>query len=209
MATTYYNLPTVKGSDTADFVNAINGLATATDAALRNVANDIPNVDTINSQIATINSEITNIKATLATTTSTANTASTTATSALSTAQNVQAQWVATPVSVIESYDPKFITNPDNLTAECWGNVITLKCAASNLEYGVKNVVGKIKPGYWPNGTLLTAVLQQQTQGSPWAYFAVDPKNGEIGINPTYNGTKPETTTTVSCMFAYLNSVTK
>lgn len=209
MATTYYNLPTVNGSDTADFVNAINGLATATDAALRNVANDVPNVDTIKSQIATINSEITNIKSTLATTTSTANTASTTATSALSIAQNVQAQWVAHPVSVLESYEPKYITNPDNLTVYCWGNVITIKCAASNLEYGVKNVVGKIKPGYWPNGTLLMAVLQQQTEGSPWAYFTVDPETGEIGINPTYSGAKPGTTTTVSCMFAYLNSVTK
>lgn len=209
MATTYYNLPTVNGSDTADFVNAINGLATATDAALRNVANDIPNIDTINSQIATINSEITNIKATLTTTTSTANNALNTAQTALSTAQNITAAWKASPLDILQDSAPNFITNPANLEAKLWGNIVTVKFAASNLPYGVRSEIGHIKAGYYPMSSLLIAVLQQQTEGSPWAFFTIDNTDGTIAINPTYSGAKPEITTTVSGMIAYPVDVTK
>lgn len=42
MATTHYNFPTIVGTDTIDGVNAINGLANSVDAALFNVAGDIP-----------------------------------------------------------------------------------------------------------------------------------------------------------------------
>lgn len=42
MATTHYSLPTIVGTDTIDGVNAINGLANATDSALYSVAGQIP-----------------------------------------------------------------------------------------------------------------------------------------------------------------------
>ena len=54
MATANYSLPTINGTDTVNGVDAINGLANAVDAALKSVANSIPNLDNINSQIATL-----------------------------------------------------------------------------------------------------------------------------------------------------------
>lgn len=207
MATTWYSFPTINGSDTVDAVNAINGLANSVDAALRNVANDIPSLDSINSQLATITQDIQTIKTNLSTTTTNANKALNDSATALSTAQNVNAAWSGSPVSILESYNSQFITQASNLTVYNWGNVVTVKVSAENLEYGTRNVVGKIRAGYWPTNTLLVAVLQQQTEGSPWAYFTIDTSTGEIAVNPTYSGSKPDNLTTVSTMMAYLVNV--
>lgn len=51
MATTYYNLPTINGTDTIDGVNAINGLANAVDSALHDVssnASTVPGANSVN-----------------------------------------------------------------------------------------------------------------------------------------------------------------
>ena len=51
MATTYYNLPTINGTDTIDGVNAINGLANAVDSALHEVesnASTVPGANSVN-----------------------------------------------------------------------------------------------------------------------------------------------------------------
>jgi hypothetical protein len=47
MATSHYNFPTINGTDTIDAVNAINGLANATDAALFGVAGEISEAYTL------------------------------------------------------------------------------------------------------------------------------------------------------------------
>lgn len=49
MATPNYNLPTIVGTDTIDLVNAINGLANATDTALHGVASEgiVPGANTV------------------------------------------------------------------------------------------------------------------------------------------------------------------
>lgn len=90
MATEYYSLPTINGADTIDGVNAINGLANATDAALRGVANSIPSLDSVNSQLATLSQQVGTATTTANAAASAASSANNNANSALSTANNAQ-----------------------------------------------------------------------------------------------------------------------
>ena len=105
MATEYYSLPTINGADTIDGVNAINGLANATDAALRSVANSIPSLDNVNAQLATLSQQV-------GTANTTANAASTAAANAQSTATlaNSTAQNANTAVSNLQNKQTPILT---------------------------------------------------------------------------------------------------
>lgn len=88
MSTTYYNLPTINGTDTVDGVNAINGLANATDAALRQVANTIPDLSTLNAQVATLTQQVGSAQTTASNAATAASQANTAAQSAQGTASS-------------------------------------------------------------------------------------------------------------------------
>lgn len=93
MSTTYYNLPEISGSTVANGVDAINGLATATDAALHAVAATIPGSADISALETAVETANTNANAALNTATlanSTAAQANTTAGAAVSTANGAQ-----------------------------------------------------------------------------------------------------------------------
>lgn len=191
MATTNYSLPTINGTDTVNGVDAINGLANAVDAALKSIANSIPNLDNINSQLATLQQQVTS--------------ASGTANQALSTANNVNQAWNAAPANVLQDSVYTYVQSADALTAYSWGNVVTIKLTSvRNLPYNQSTTIGHVKNGYWPTADILGTCTIAQTSGSQWAFFKIQASDGAIVVNPTSDGTETPGGATVVGTLAYL-----
>lgn len=205
MATTNYSLPTINGTDTVNGVDAINGLANAVDAALKSVANSIPNLDNINSQLATLQQQVTSASGTANQALSTATSASSNATNALSTANNVNQAWNAAPANVLQDSVYTYVQSADALTAYSWGNVVTIKLTnVRNLPYNQGTTIGHVKNGYWPTADILGTCTIAQTSGSQWAFFKIQASDGAIVVNPSSDGTEAPGGATVVGTLAYL-----
>lgn len=198
MATNYYSLPTINGTDTIDCVNAINGLATATDTTLHNIAGDIGDV-------ATLDAKVTNLTTTLNETTTTANTAYTTANqasslattanstanTALNKANTALAAFESTPVSVLTSYVSTYVLDPSKFSVTSWGHVVQIRITGGiTLNTTSLVTVGQINSKYAPNNDVLFSYNQyvnSENPAIPW--FMRVTTTGEIQIHCMDMGT--------------------
>lgn len=156
MATSYYNLPTINGSDTIDGVNAINGLANATDTALHNVAIGIPDTSTIEANITSLTSSVSTAQ-------STATTAQTLAQTANTTANRVADLWASAPIDILISRVSPYADSSDELTAYSWGNVVVIKFNVSEIPVGTTVTVGTINSAYAPTADITIAGIEVST----------------------------------------------
>lgn len=171
MATSYYNLPTINGSDTIDGVNAINGLANATDTALHNVAIGIPDTSTIEANLSALTASVTTAQ-------STATTAQTVAQTANTTANRVADLWASAPIDILISRVSPYATSADDLTAYSWGNVVVVKFVVKEIPVGQTVTVGTLNSEYAPTSDITVAGVEVSTN-TP-AYIGVRGTTGAI-----------------------------
>lgn len=204
MSTTYYNLPTINGTDTVDGVNAINGLANATDAALRQVANTIPDLSTLNAQVATLTQQVGSAQTTAqnaataaSAAKSTADTAQSTASAAQVTASTVSQAWGSAPVNIRNSYVSTYVETPDEFTCFAWGNVVSIQCGGIKIPSAGRVVVGQINPDYAPTRTLTSLMLAISNGEAMIPGYLQITETGEVAVNfpnnvtPDYNTVYP------------------
>lgn len=194
MATTYYNLPTINGADTIDGVNAINGLANSTDAALRQVQNQIPDLTSISSQVTQATSTANTAMSTATQAATNAGNALTAASQAQSAAEAVSTEWNAAPVNVLNDTVQAYVTSSTALTAYQWGHVVTVKLAnVQNLPYNTAVTIGHLKAGSWPASTDFLGTITGVAGDAPWGFVRIQASDGAIIVNMAGTGSSTAT----------------